>query len=127
MNFEQLLAPRTQHMGVNAIREILKVVSQPGMVSLAGGIPAPESFPMAILRELTVLVDQKYGSSAFQYGATEGFGPLREALVDHLAGKGIQSTASEILIASGSQGILDSMGKIFLGRGDCVAGGGVTG
>lgn len=121
MNFEQLLAPRTQMMGVNAIREILKVVAQPGMISLAGGIPAPESFPMSILRELAVIVEEKYGSRAFQYDATEGFGPLRLALVDHLAGKGIRTSTEEILIASGSQGVLDAMGKIFLGRGDCVA------
>ncbi len=53
MSFEHLLAPRTARMGVNAIREILKVVGQPGMVSLAGGIPAPQSFPMDILRDLS--------------------------------------------------------------------------
>lgn len=121
MNFENLLARRTTTMGVNAIREILKVVAQPGMVSLAGGIPAPESFPMAILRELNTIVNQKYGSSAFQYDATEGFGPLREALVDHLAAKGVQAMAKEILISSGSQGVLDAMGKIMLDRGDAVA------
>ena len=53
MKFEQLLADRTRLMSVSAIREILKVVSQPGMISLAGGIPAPESFPMDKMRELT--------------------------------------------------------------------------
>ncbi|CAN5684510.1 PLP-dependent aminotransferase family protein [soil metagenome] len=121
MNFEHLLAPRTQLMGVNAIREILKVVAQPGMVSLAGGIPAPQSFPMEILRELTTIVQEKYGSGAFQYDATEGFGPLREALVDHLALKGVKTTAQEILISSGSQGVLDAMGKILIGKGDRVA------
>ena len=63
---------------MNVIREILKVVSQPGMVSLAGGIPAPKSFPMEIMRDLTAIVIDKYGSSAFQYDPTEGFGPLRK-------------------------------------------------
>ena len=121
MNFENLLAPRTALMGENAIREILKVVAQPGMVSLAGGIPAPQSFPMEILRELTTLVQEKYGSSAFQYDATEGFGPLREVLVAHLALKGVQATAQEILISSGSQGVLDALGKILIGKGDLVA------
>ena len=121
MNFAHLLAARTDTMGVNAIREILKVVSQPGMVSLAGGIPAPESFPMAILRELSAAVEQKYGSSAFQYDATEGFGPLREALVEHLAAKGVATTAHGVLISSGSQGVLDAMGKVFIDRGDVVA------
>jgi 2-aminoadipate transaminase len=108
-------------MGVNAIREILKVVSQPGMISLAGGIPAPESFPMEILHELTAIVEHKYGARAFQYDATEGFGPLREALVDHLAHKGVQAEPDEILISSGSQGVLDAMGKVFLNPGDLVA------
>jgi 2-aminoadipate transaminase len=121
MSFDHLFARRTERMGVNAIREILKVVSQPGMISLAGGIPAPESFPMAILRELGERVEQRYGARAFQYDATEGFGPLREALVDHLARKGVQATADQILISSGSQGVLDALGKILLDPGDLVA------
>jgi 2-aminoadipate transaminase len=121
MNFDHLLAPRTQIMGVNAIREILKVVAQPGMVSLAGGIPAPESFPMEILRELTDMVLRRYGSGAFQYDATEGFGPLRTALAPYLGAKGIQATPDQILIASGSQGVLDGIGKVFLNQGDWVA------
>ncbi|RIK44900.1 MAG: PLP-dependent aminotransferase family protein [Chloroflexi bacterium] len=121
MNIEHLLADRTEVMGVNAIREILKVVSQPGMVSLAGGIPAPESFPLGILQELGTIVQEKYGAGAFQYDATEGFAPLRAALVDYLAGRGIRATADDILVASGSQGVLDSMGKVFLNRGDLVA------
>lgn len=121
MSFESILAERTATMGVNAIREILKVVSQPGMVSLAGGVPAPESFPMEILQELHGVVVEKYGPRAFQYEATEGFAPLREALVGYLANKGVQASANGILIASGSQGVLDALGKILLNRGDVVA------
>ncbi len=121
MKFDALLAERTTTMGVNAIREILKVVSQPGMVSLAGGIPAPESFPMEILQELHGIVAAKYGPRAFQYEATEGFAPLREALVGYLAGKGVQASASDILVTSGSQGVLDALGKILLNPGDVVA------
>jgi 2-aminoadipate transaminase len=121
MGFDKLLADRTGAMDVNVIREILKVVSQPGMVSLAGGIPAPESFPMEIMRDLTASVIDKYGSSAFQYDQTEGFGPLRDTLVDYLRQKGIQSKKEEILIASGSQGVLDAIGKIFISKGDKVA------
>ena len=67
MAFDHLLADRTGKMGVNVIREILKVVAQPGMVSLAGGIPAPESFPLEIIQELTEIVVEKYASGAFQY------------------------------------------------------------
>ena len=61
-SFDHLLSHRTQRMGVNVIREILKVVNQPGMVSLAGGIPAPESFPMDIFGELTSKVLDKDGT-----------------------------------------------------------------
>jgi len=121
MGFDHLLADRTKTMDVNVIREILKVVSQPGMVSLAGGIPAPESFPMEIMRDLTSMVIDKYGSKAFQYDPTEGFGPLREALVDYLGQKGIQSKSEQILVASGSQGVLDAIGKILISKGDNVA------
>ena len=121
MAFDHLLADRTGKMGVNVIREILKVVAQPGMVSLAGGIPAPESFPIEIIRELTAIVIDKYGSSAFQYGPTEGFGPLREVLVDYLGKREIKAAAEGILIASGSQGVLDAIGKVLISKGDQVA------
>ena len=121
MAFDNLLADRTDQMGVNIIREILKVVAQPGMISLAGGIPAPESFPIEIIRELTGIVIEKYASSAFQYGPTEGFWPLREALVDYLKKREIKADAGEILIASGSQGVLDAIGKVLISRGDLVA------
>ncbi len=121
MGFEQLLAARTQTLHDNAIREILKVASRPGMTSLAGGIPAPESFPMGIMDELSAAVLRKYRSTALQYDLTEGFMPLREALVDHLASKGIAASPGEIIIASGSQGFLDALGKILITRGDRVA------
>lgn len=121
MDSENLLAHRTRKMGASAIREILKVVSEPGMVSLAGGLPASECFPMEIMGELTSKVIEKYSSQAFQYDRTEGFTPLREVLVGYLQRKGIRSSAGEILITSGSQGVLDAVGKILITKGDCVA------
>ena len=121
MDFEKLLADRLEKMGASAIREILKVISQPGMISLAGGIPSPESFPMEIMGKLTSAVLEKYSSNALQYDPTEGFTPLREVLVDYLKGKGIKSTANDILIATGSQGVLDSIGKVLISKGDRVA------
>ncbi len=121
MKFESLLAVRTKKMGVSAMREILKVVSQPGMVSLAGGIPAPESFPMAVINDLLIKVLDKYSSSAFQYDPTEGFSPLREALASYLKNMGIEASFDEVLIATGSQGVLDSIGKILISEGDKVA------
>lgn len=121
MNYENLLSDRALKMGTSAIRELLKMVSQPGMISLAGGIPAPESFPMEVLRELTAAVLEKYSTSAFQYDPTEGFPALRTALAEYLSQKGIQTSADGVLIASGSQGVLDGIGKILITRGDCVA------
>jgi 2-aminoadipate transaminase len=122
MKFEHLLAERTKTMGASAIREILKVVSQPGMVSLAGGIPAPESFPLDIMDELVSKVFEKYGSWALQYDLTEGFVPLREALSGYLSrNKHIQASSEEILVASGSQGVLDALGKVLLSAGDTIA------
>lgn len=121
MSFEHLLAERTKKMGASAIREILKVVSQPGMVSLAGGIPAPESFPMDVMGELVERVLAKHGSRAFQYDFTEGFPPFREALVPHLKRKGVEASADEVLIASGSQGVLDAVAKVLISKGDEIA------
>jgi 2-aminoadipate transaminase len=121
MKFEHLLADRTRKMGASAIREILKVVSQPGMVSLAGGIPAPESFPLEIIQELVSKVFDKYSSQALQYDLTEGFIPLRTALVDYLGKKQITASVNEILIASGSQGVLDALGIVLISPGSKVA------
>jgi 2-aminoadipate transaminase len=116
-----LIADRTHRMSVNTIREILKVVAQPGMISLAGGIPAPESFPMDIIRKLTRQVIDIYGSTAFQYGPTEGFAPLRHHLAERLKKKkGVMATPENVFISSGSQGALDAVGKVLISKGDKI-------
>ena len=120
MHIQSLIAERTARMRVNAIREILKVVSQPGMISLAGGIPAPESFPMDIIRELTRQVIDTYGSTAFQYGPTEGFAPLRKHLSERLIKKGIPATPNNVFVSTGSQGALDAVGKALISKGDKI-------
>ena len=121
MNFQNLLAQRTKHMRVNAIREILKVASQPGMISLAGGIPAPESFPLELIAELNGRVLATHATDALQYGMTEGFPPLREALAVRLSTKGISAEPEEVLITSGSQGVLDAIGKTLISPRDQIA------
>lgn len=121
MNYETLFAGRTKTMGVNAIREILKVVAQPGMMSLAGGIPAPESFPLALMQQLMDNVLTRYGAAALQYNPSEGFGPLREALVDHLKSNRVDASAHDILVTSGSQGALDAIAMVLITKGDCIA------
>lgn len=120
MQIDPRLAKRAQNMQSNAIREILKVVSRPGMISLAGGIPAPDSFPTDRMDELFGTVMAKYGPQALQYEATEGFAPLRAALVPYLDEKGVAATAEEILIFSGSQSTLDTVGKMLISPGDIV-------
>ena len=120
MGFYNLLADRTRCMSRSAIREILKVASQPGMLSLAGGVPAPASFPLELIDELCGIVIRKYADQAFQYGLTEGFAPLRQALVKHLIHRGIEVSEENLLVTTGSQSVLDAVGKILISRGEVV-------
>ncbi len=121
MKVESLLAARMKGISPSAIREILKVVNKPGMVSLAGGIPAPESFPMDIMGELTRRVFEKYSSKALQYDVSEGFVPLREELARYLKTLGLNFGAQDIQITSGSQGLLDAIGKVLIEPGCLIA------
>lgn len=117
----KILAERTKNMKENIIREILKVVSQPGMISLAGGIPSPESFPMDLFDKLLKSAQENYNSSPFQYGTTEGFLPLRVELVKLLKLQGISVEPEDVMVTSGSQGTLDALGKILINKGDNIA------
>lgn len=121
MNLEKILATRTSHIKVSAIREILKLAATPGMISLGGGLPSPDSFPLELVDELTGKVKSKYGARALQYDLTEGFIPLREALINHLSDQGIKANLENIYISSGSQGFLDTIGKLLISPGDFVA------
>lgn len=115
------LASRAHGMQSNAIREILKVVSRPGMVSLAGGIPAAESFPIDKLGHIFETVMEKYGAKALQYDATEGFMPLRDAVAQGVKPRGINVNADDVLIYSGSQSAIDICGKMLISPEDFVA------
>ena len=119
--FEQLLSQRTSGMQRNPIREILRALAQPGMISLAGGIPAPETFPIEDLYRINETVLDRYGAAALQYDLTEGFAPFREALAGYLATKGIDADAERLLVFNGSQSVLDTLGKILISPGDVVA------
>ncbi|MEH0018423.1 MAG: PLP-dependent aminotransferase family protein [Desulfobacter sp.] len=121
MDFKRLLADRTELMQANAIREILKVVSNPGIISLAGGIPSPDSFPMEIFQDLTARVLSTYKSQAFQYDLTEGFMPLREQVALLLKKRGINTRPDAVNITSGSQGVLDAAAKLMISKGDKIA------
>lgn len=122
MNIEKMLSTRTQYMKPNALREILKVVAQEGMISLAGGNPAPESFPVEIIRQLTGEVFDRFGVEVLQYDKTEGFNPLREALIGYLSKQGLANVSHPtLMIFSGSQSILDIAAKVLISPGDKIA------
>lgn len=104
----------------STIREILKVTEQAEIISFAGGLPAPELFPVAEILAATGRVLGEHGAAALQYGPSEGFQPLRECFAVESRRRGIDCTASDILIMTGSQQPLDLAGKIFLDAGDCV-------
>lgn len=103
------------------IRDILKFSNQPGVISFAGGLPAPELFPVEEIREAADRVLTRYGTQALQYGLSMGYAPLREYIAERLSvSGGTQLTANNILITGGSQQGLDLVGRVFLNRGDYV-------
>jgi 2-aminoadipate transaminase len=118
--WDHRFAQRTQRMKVSAIRELLKITEDPEIISFAGGLPAPEVFPVNEFEEACVHVLHEYGSTALQYGATEGYVPLRELIAQQTCRYGIKVTANNVLITSGSQQALDLIGKILINEGDHV-------
>lgn len=116
-----LFARRMENVGGSAVREILKLTQQPNIISFAGGLPSPESFPVAELRQITDRIYQDYGVQFLQYGITEGYAPF----LDFIAGwlkeeKNIGASPSEIQITTGSQQGIDLVSKVFLNAGDEV-------
>jgi 2-aminoadipate transaminase len=115
------LARRAERLNPSTIREILKLTERPGVVSLAGGLPAADSFPVAALQEATSRVLRDNPREALQYAASEGHGPLREWVAAELAAHGLQAGASQVLITTGSQQGLDLVGKLLIDPGNQVA------
>ncbi len=113
-------ALRTDNISSSAIRELLKLTSLPDVISFAGGLPAPEVFPLEKFKEAADIVLTEMGESALQYGTTEGYQPLREMLARNAAKYGIQISADNVLITTGSQQALDLLGRIFINRGDRI-------
>lgn len=114
-------ARRLSRMGVSAIREILKVTEQPEVISFAGGLPAPEVFPVEALARAHQQVFATEGAQACQYSTTEGWLPLRDWIANRMRQRGISHAAPErVLITNGSQQGIDLVAKIFLEPGDSV-------
>ncbi|HEY0754833.1 MAG TPA: PLP-dependent aminotransferase family protein [Ktedonobacteraceae bacterium] len=116
--WDQRYAQRVQRIQGSAIRELLKVTEIPGTISLAGGLPASEIFPLEQISEVTQRILARQGQQALQYGATEGYTPLRELLAQRLTQEGVRVSLDNILITSGSQQGLDLLGKLFVNPGD---------
>jgi len=115
------LARRAERMNPSVIREILKITERPGIISLAGGLPSPDTFPIEAMREATTRVLADAPREALQYAASEGFGPLREWVAEHMGAKGLQLDPTQVLITTGSQQGLDLVGKILIDAGASVA------
>ncbi|MHB8873887.1 MAG: aminotransferase-like domain-containing protein [Myxococcaceae bacterium] len=114
------VASRMSQMAASAVREILKVTERPEIISFAGGLPAPELFPVEALAQAHAEVFAREGPAALQYSTTEGHGPLREWICARLARRGIQATPERVLVTSGSQQGIDLVSKLLLDPGDAV-------
>jgi 2-aminoadipate transaminase len=113
-------AQRTQRMASSAIRELLKLTEKPDIISFAGGLPAPDVFPIDAFREACERVLRDAWAQALQYGTTEGYLPLREMIARHSARFGVEVTPDNIMITTGSQQALDLIGKVFINPGDRI-------
>jgi 2-aminoadipate transaminase len=113
-------AQRTQRMTSSAIRELLKLTEDPEVISFAGGLPAPEVFPVEEFNAACDRVLKEWGAQALQYGSTDGYLPLREMIARHTSRYGISISPDNILITSGSQQALDLIGKVFINPGDRI-------
>lgn len=116
IDWDNRYAKRASRIAPSQLREILKVISKPGMISFAGGIPDPSLFPHEEIREACdrVLSDPARSSAALQYAISEGYLPLREWIASHMKTLGVDCTPENILITSGSQQALDFIGKLFI-------------
>lgn len=114
-------ANRMEGMKGSAIRELMKLTEQPDIISFAGGLPAPELFPIKEMEKVCSSVLQEDGRAAMQYSATDGYLPLREKIAKRMTKLGLNNVeAKDILVTAGSQQGLDFSAKIFINEGDVI-------
>jgi 2-aminoadipate transaminase len=111
---------RAQQLQSSVIREILKVTVRPDVISFAGGLPSPETFPVERMRAAFDTVLSNQGKVALQYGPTDGYGPLREWIADSLSTDGAKIVPEQVLMVSGSQQGLDLLAKVLVDEGSKV-------
>ena len=114
----RLYSDRAGKMRKSEIRELLKVAQDPEVISFAGGLPSPRSFPLKDLQGVTKSIIENHGEDALQYGTTQGLSELREAIAERSCKDGMDITSENVMITSGSQQALDTVGKLFLNPGD---------
>jgi 2-aminoadipate transaminase len=117
---DRFLSNSGKGMKRSAIREILKVLQKPGMISFAGGLPAPETFPIQELKEIALEVIENSGAECLQYGTTEGDPVLRKVLVERSRRSGLNVSLENLIITTGSQQAIDLISRIFIDPGDYV-------
>lgn len=117
---KKFLSVSGKSMKRSAIREILKNLQNPGMISFAGGLPAPETFPVNDLKDIVIEVLEKDGADGLQYGTTEGDISLRKALVKRHNSHGLKISTDNLIITTGSQQALDLISRILIDPGDYV-------
>ena len=113
-------ADRLNNVETSAIRELFKLLGKPGIISFAGGFPDPALFDVEGIAESTAAVLANNPGPVLQYGATEGFGPLREGLSKFMANKGVTVNPDGLIVTTGSQQALDLIGKTMINPGDKV-------
>ena len=119
MSLKEIFASRALRMKASEIRELLKLLDQPGILSFAGGIPDPALFPTdAFGAAFQQALSGDRQAQSLQYSVSEGYLPLKEWIVDRMARLGVACTPDNILVTSGSQQALDYIGKLFLSPGD---------
>ncbi|SFV08224.1 aminotransferase-like domain-containing protein [Pseudoduganella namucuonensis] len=118
--FQWHFAERASQMQSSFIREILKVTQQPEIISFAGGLPSPATFPVEIMKEAFDKVLSDSGKVALQYGPTDGYLPLRQWIADSLSTGGAKIVPEQVLMVSGSQQALDLLGKVLIDEGSKV-------
>ncbi len=114
------IAPHVVKLESSIIREILKISSQPGVISFAGGLPAPELFPMEDLRQAMDEVVRKHGAPAFQYTLSRGVPQLRELLAKRAVERGTSCDVDNILVTAGAQQAIELVARAFVDRGDYI-------
>ncbi len=121
MDWNAVLATRSSRMKASEIRELLKVIAQPDVISFAGGIPDPKLFPVdAMSQAMTGAMASDQAEDALQYSVSEGYLPLREWIAAEMQRIGVPCGPQNIFISSGSQQALDYLGKLMISPGDTV-------